>query len=205
MHSIVSLLWVCVYFEDFLSLQYSLFEPPSQPAICMNTLLLSLQWKTRPAVNSSSTPSAFVRIRNHLSYQKNLFSSNFLECVFVIMQQLPLLRSENETVDFGRRCREHHGPPAWSDGAELPVLTQPGLGVTTTTVTSITQTGGDWSTGLFDVCNDVGTCKSKPGGKTFQCWCVWSTDGFIGADAAAGGSKVWSCLTEMWTHNLFHL
>lgn len=42
---------------------------------------------------------------------------------------------------------------------ELPVLTQPGFGVTTTTVTNITQTGGDWSTGLFDVCGDTSTCK----------------------------------------------
>ncbi|KAF5892968.1 PLAC8-like protein 1, partial [Clarias magur] len=74
------------------------------------------------------------------------------------MQQLPLLRSETETVDLARRCRELHGPPVWSDRAEQPVLTQPGLGVTTTTVTSITQTGGDWSTGLFDLCDDVGTC-----------------------------------------------
>ncbi|XP_048023612.1 PLAC8-like protein 1 [Megalobrama amblycephala] len=40
---------------------------------------------------------------------------------------------------------------------ELPVLTQPGLGETTTTVTTITQTGGDWSTGLFDVCGDTST------------------------------------------------
>uniref|UniRef100_A0A3P8TK95 PLAC8 like 1 n=1 Tax=Amphiprion percula TaxID=161767 RepID=A0A3P8TK95_AMPPE len=39
-----------------------------------------------------------------------------------------------------------------------PVLTQPGLGVTTTTITTITQTGGDWSTGLFDVCGDKTTC-----------------------------------------------
>ncbi|XP_061658884.1 cornifelin homolog B [Syngnathoides biaculeatus] len=37
-------------------------------------------------------------------------------------------------------------------------LTQPGLGVTTTTVTTITQTGGDWSSGLFDICADEGTC-----------------------------------------------
>ncbi|XP_055004600.1 cornifelin homolog B isoform X2 [Boleophthalmus pectinirostris] len=35
-----------------------------------------------------------------------------------------------------------------------PVLTQPGLGVTTTTITTISQTGGDWSTELFDVCSD---------------------------------------------------
>ncbi|KAM9846653.1 PLAC8-like protein 1 isoform 3-T3 [Aulostomus maculatus] len=39
-----------------------------------------------------------------------------------------------------------------------PVLTQPGLGVTTTTITTITQTGGDWSTGLFDICGDKTTC-----------------------------------------------
>ncbi|XP_013874449.1 cornifelin homolog A [Austrofundulus limnaeus] len=39
-----------------------------------------------------------------------------------------------------------------------PVLTQPGLGVTTTTITTVTQTGGDWSSGLFDVCGDKTTC-----------------------------------------------
>ncbi|XP_030292970.1 PLAC8-like protein 1 [Sparus aurata] len=39
-----------------------------------------------------------------------------------------------------------------------PILTQPGLGITTTTITTITQTGGDWSTGLFDVCRDKTTC-----------------------------------------------
>ncbi|XP_031725002.1 cornifelin isoform X2 [Anarrhichthys ocellatus] len=39
-----------------------------------------------------------------------------------------------------------------------PALTQPGLGITTTTITTITQTGGDWSTGLFDVCGDKTTC-----------------------------------------------
>ncbi|XP_032388852.1 cornifelin [Etheostoma spectabile] len=38
------------------------------------------------------------------------------------------------------------------------VLTQPGLGITTTTITTITQTGGDWSTGLFDICRDKTTC-----------------------------------------------
>ncbi|KAM7398276.1 hypothetical protein PAMA_006266 [Pampus argenteus] len=39
-----------------------------------------------------------------------------------------------------------------------PILTQPGLGITTTTITTITQTGGDWSTGLFDICSDKTTC-----------------------------------------------
>ncbi|XP_062288513.1 PLAC8-like protein 1 [Scomber scombrus] len=42
--------------------------------------------------------------------------------------------------------------------AQDPILTQPGLGITTTTITTITQTGGDWSTGLFDVCGDKTTC-----------------------------------------------
>ncbi|XP_031725001.1 PLAC8-like protein 1 isoform X1 [Anarrhichthys ocellatus] len=42
-----------------------------------------------------------------------------------------------------------------------PALTQPGLGITTTTITTITQTGGDWSTGLFDVCGDKTTCNTK--------------------------------------------
>lgn len=52
--------------------------------------------------------------------------------------------------------------PTGSDGTmALPVLTQPGLGETTTTVTTITQTGGDWSTGLFEVCGDTSTCKMK--------------------------------------------
>uniref|UniRef100_A0A8C7Z0H9 PLAC8 like 1 n=1 Tax=Oryzias sinensis TaxID=183150 RepID=A0A8C7Z0H9_9TELE len=38
------------------------------------------------------------------------------------------------------------------------VLTQPGLGVTTTTITTITQTGGNWSTGLFNIWGDKTTC-----------------------------------------------
>lgn len=41
---------------------------------------------------------------------------------------------------------------------DLPVLTQPGRGVTTTTITTITQTGGDWSTGLLEVWGDMTTC-----------------------------------------------
>ncbi|KAM9782160.1 cornifelin homolog B [Syngnathus typhle] len=40
----------------------------------------------------------------------------------------------------------------------VAALTQPGLGVTTTTVTTITQTGGDWTSGLFDICADKCTC-----------------------------------------------
>ncbi|XP_018607396.1 PLAC8-like protein 1 [Scleropages formosus] len=41
---------------------------------------------------------------------------------------------------------------------DLTVTEQPGLGVTTTTMTTITQTGGGWSTGLFNVCGDMTTC-----------------------------------------------
>ncbi|XP_028322346.1 cornifelin homolog A [Gouania willdenowi] len=51
---------------------------------------------------------------------------------------------------------------SWSSGKALPlpnlILTQPGLGITTTTITTITQTGGDWSSGLGDVCQDQNTC-----------------------------------------------
>ncbi|KAM4726468.1 cornifelin homolog A [Anableps anableps] len=39
-----------------------------------------------------------------------------------------------------------------------PVVTQPGPGIATTTITTITQIGGDWSTGLLDVCGDKTTC-----------------------------------------------
>lgn len=42
-----------------------------------------------------------------------------------------------------------------------PVLTQPGLGITKTTVTTISQTGGEWSSGLLDVCGDKTTCNVK--------------------------------------------
>uniref|UniRef100_A0A3Q2T493 PLAC8 like 1 n=1 Tax=Fundulus heteroclitus TaxID=8078 RepID=A0A3Q2T493_FUNHE len=39
-----------------------------------------------------------------------------------------------------------------------PVVTQPGPGLATTTITTMTQMGGDWSTGLLDVCGDKTTC-----------------------------------------------
>lgn len=57
-----------------------------------------------------------------------------------------------------------------------PVLTQPGLGTTTTTITTITQTGGDWSSSLFDACGDKTTCtgpklKSQSHPNCFK----WST------------------------------
>lgn len=43
-----------------------------------------------------------------------------------------------------------------------PVLTQPGPGVARTTFTTITQMGGEWSTGLLDVCGDKTTCNRHP-------------------------------------------
>lgn len=61
----------------------------------------------------------------------------------------------------GSGGKDIEAKPTGNEMMELPVLTQPGLGVTTTTVTTITQTGGDWSTGLFDVCGDTSTCKRK--------------------------------------------
>ncbi|KAI5620261.1 PLAC8-like protein 1 [Silurus asotus] len=79
------------------------------------------------------------------------------------MQQ-PLLKSQNKPLDIGERGQERHGArserwTSWTERVELPVVTQPGLGLTTTTVTTITQTGGDWSTGLLDVWNDLSTCS----------------------------------------------
>uniref|UniRef100_A0A4W4EJQ1 PLAC8 like 1 n=1 Tax=Electrophorus electricus TaxID=8005 RepID=A0A4W4EJQ1_ELEEL len=62
------------------------------------------------------------------------------------------------SVDSGSHGMGSTGRSPQGGAMQLPVLTQPGLGMTTTTVTTITQTGGDWSTGLFDVCADNSTC-----------------------------------------------
>uniref|UniRef100_A0A1A7XH58 PLAC8-like 1 n=1 Tax=Iconisemion striatum TaxID=60296 RepID=A0A1A7XH58_9TELE len=65
------------------------------------------------------------------------------------------LNEETEVLDStGNDNRRSYRVPDEMD----PVLTQPGLGVTTTTITTITQTGGDWSTSLFDVCGDKTSC-----------------------------------------------
>ncbi|XP_062261464.1 PLAC8-like protein 1 isoform X3 [Platichthys flesus] len=53
---------------------------------------------------------------------------------------------------------EAHRRSMDAPAATDPILTQPGLGVTTTTITTITQTGGDWSSGLFDICGDKTSC-----------------------------------------------
>ncbi|XP_061595451.1 PLAC8-like protein 1 [Cololabis saira] len=70
----------------------------------------------------------------------------------------PSACQDEEAGGFACTGREDNGKPSTFPAMMDPVLTQPGLGVTTTTVTTITQTGGDWSTGLFDVCGDRMTC-----------------------------------------------
>ncbi|XP_043078045.1 PLAC8-like protein 1 isoform X1 [Puntigrus tetrazona] len=72
-------------------------------------------------------------------------------CVFVL--KLLFVRRLQKRMDGSGG----KGTEAKPEKMELPVLTQPGLGVTTTTVTTITQTGGGWSTGLLDVCGDTNT------------------------------------------------
>ncbi|KAM9728111.1 cornifelin homolog A isoform 2-T2 [Menidia menidia] len=64
---------------------------------------------------------------------------------------------EEEDGGFPGGCEDIRG---WNrvQSTTDPVLTQPGLGLTTTTTTTITQTGGDWSSGLFSVCGDKTTC-----------------------------------------------
>lgn len=66
------------------------------------------------------------------------------------------------TTDNSSPQTEEEKPSARLPVAQMendcPIVTQPGLGVTTTTVTTISQTGGDWSTGLFNVCGDGTTC-----------------------------------------------
>lgn len=42
-----------------------------------------------------------------------------------------------------------------------PVTTQPiPMGAPVSSITTIVSTGGNWSTGLFDVCSDKRICKS---------------------------------------------
>lgn len=84
-----------------------------------------------------------------------------------------------------------------------PVLTQPGLGTTTTTITTITQTGGDWSSSLFDACGDKTTCtgpklKSQSHPNCFK----WSTSQKKTALAHAGilGALVPCCLDLSLAH-----
>ncbi|XP_076835886.1 PLAC8-like protein 1 isoform X2 [Brachyhypopomus gauderio] len=71
------------------------------------------------------------------------------------MQQRPLLSPRYEPDSDGTG---NAGRIPQNGAAQLPVLTQPGLGTTTATVTTITTTGGDWSAGLFESCADGCTC-----------------------------------------------
>ncbi|KAJ8276240.1 hypothetical protein COCON_G00079920 [Conger conger] len=74
---------------------------------------------------------------------------------------LQILPEKAEVPDVDKAESHHSG--SWSlfpprATMDVPMVTQPGLGMTTTTVTTITQTGGAWSTGLFHVCADIPTC-----------------------------------------------
>lgn len=65
----------------------------------------------------------------------------------------PCKFQEEDAMSFTTGCEY-----TWRSNDVSPVLTQPGLGITTTTITTITQTGGDWSSGLSDICGDRTTC-----------------------------------------------
>ncbi|XP_029555568.1 cornifelin homolog A isoform X1 [Salmo trutta] len=73
-------------------------------------------------------------------------------------QQAPGDEEDEEAGGWDIGTESWNTQSAASAAMKLPVLTQPGLGVTTTTVTTITQTGGDWSSSLFNVCGDRTTC-----------------------------------------------
>ncbi|XP_052313566.1 uncharacterized protein LOC118390860 isoform X2 [Oncorhynchus keta] len=73
------------------------------------------------------------------------------------LQQAPGYEEEAGGWDIGTGSAGWN-PQSAAAAMELPVLTQPGLGVTKTTVTTITQTGGDWNSSLFNVCGDKTTC-----------------------------------------------
>lgn len=75
------------------------------------------------------------------------------------MQQAPGYEEEAGGWDIGTGSAGWN-PQSAAAAMELPVLMQPGLGVTKTTVTTITQTGGDWNSSLFNVCGDKTTCEA---------------------------------------------
>ncbi|KAM5299389.1 PLAC8-like protein 1 [Ctenodactylus gundi] len=86
----------------------------------------------------------------------NWFGHHFSKCpkdVFLLNTHSPLLFSLISSEDGN--CISNlrsHGPPR-------PVVKQPLRGApSSTTVTAIVQTGGDWSTGLFSVCRDRRIC-----------------------------------------------
>lgn len=74
--------------------------------------------------------------------------------------ELSTTNAAEEEEEVGGLAAASRDNETWkSAGAAAdPVLTQPGLGSTATTITTITQTGGDWSSGLLDVCGDTTTC-----------------------------------------------
>ncbi|XP_056911558.1 cornifelin isoform X3 [Takifugu flavidus] len=121
--------------------------------MCHSTLLLQ---PFIPA-NSPLTISSFTSRPHPTGYQQLLFME---PTKFTHQPELSL-------IDVHKRKEEVGGSAAESEDNVMsksvraptdPVLTQPGLGTTSTTITTITQTGGDWSSSLFDACGDKTTC-----------------------------------------------
>lgn len=109
-------------------------------------------------------------LKPHCNTAKPTFISTFYSSFLVYLSCAPVTKAAKQQAPGDEEDEEAGG---WDIGTEswntqsaasaamkLPVLTQPGLGVTTTTVTTITQTGGDWSSSLFNVCGDRTTCEA---------------------------------------------
>nr|XP_014343934.1 PREDICTED: PLAC8-like protein 1 [Latimeria chalumnae] len=52
----------------------------------------------------------------------------------------------------------HSDDDKWKAVSLAPIINQPRHGATTTTVTAILQTGGDWNSSIFNVLNDKKVC-----------------------------------------------
>uniref|UniRef100_A0A3P8WAT6 PLAC8 like 1 n=1 Tax=Cynoglossus semilaevis TaxID=244447 RepID=A0A3P8WAT6_CYNSE len=85
-----------------------------------------------------------------------LLSSPLCGCPHCLVMDQTTVRYQPVPSDMNESSVFETGDVA--TGCKYTILTQPGLGVTTTTITTITQTGGGWSTGLFDICEDKTTC-----------------------------------------------
>nr|XP_043897387.1 cornifelin homolog B [Solea senegalensis] len=75
-----------------------------------------------------------------------------------VTHQPGLLVTRDSTSEFEEEGSFTHPRSNNTSAVTDPIMTQPGLGVTTTTITTVTQTGGGWSSGLFDICGDKTTC-----------------------------------------------
>lgn len=109
-------------------------------------------------------------LKQHCNTAKPTFISTFYSSFLVYLSCAPVTKAAKQQAPGDEEDEEAGGSDigteSWntqsaaSAAMKLPVLTQPGLGVTTTTVTTITQTGGDWSSSLFNVCGDRTTCEA---------------------------------------------